>query len=82
MMNEFWGESEIGRKVINFDNMLYPQYADRFEKTISPKTWKNLQEIAKEKMKEPVEHFHPDIRRHILKIAAGEIPFGYKVKEE
>lgn len=82
MINKFWGESKVGRKIIDFDDMLYPQHKDRFEKTISPTIWKNLQEIAKEKMKEPVENFHPDVRLHISKIAAGEIPFGYKVKEE
>lgn len=82
MINKFWGESKVGRKVIDFDDMLYPQYADRFEKTISPKIWKNLQKAAKKKMKEPVEWFHPDVRLHIFKIAAGEIPFGYKIKKE
>ena len=82
MMDKFWGESEVGRRIINFDDMLYPQYEYKFEKTISPKTWKNLQEIAKEKMKESIENFHPNVRLHISKIAAGQVPFGYKVKEE
>lgn len=82
MMNEFWGESEVGRKVIDFEHMLYPQYADKFEKTMSSKIWNKLQEIAKERMKEPVENFHPDVREHIAKIAAGQVPFGYTVKDE
>lgn len=82
IINEFWGESKVGRKVINFDDMLFPQYSYKFEKTISPKTWKNLQDRAKELMKEPIENFHPDVRLHISKIAAGDIPFGYTVKEE
>lgn len=82
MINKFWGESEIGRKVIDFERMLYPQYAYKFEKTISSKIWHKLQEIAKEKMKEPVENFHPDVREHISKIAAGQIPFGYTIKDE
>lgn len=82
MMNEFWGNSEVGRKVIDFENMLYPQYAHRFEKTMSSKIWHKLQKIAKERMKEPAENFHPDVREHIAKIAAGQIPFGYTVKDE
>lgn len=82
MINEFWGTSKVGRKIINFDDMLFPQYADKFEKTIPPKTWKNLQDRAKELMKEPAEHFHPSVRDHIWKIAAGQIPFGYKIKDE
>lgn len=82
MMNKFWGESEVGRKVIDFEHMLYPQYAYKFEKTMSSKTWHKLQEIAKERMKEPIGNFHPDVRLHISKIAAGQIPFGYTVKDE
>lgn len=82
MMNEFWGESKVGRKVIDFEHMLYPQYAHKFEKTMSSKTWHTLQKIAKEKMKEPAEHFHLSVRDHIWKIAAGQIPFGYTVKDE
>lgn len=82
MMNEFWGVSEVGRKVIDFEHMLYPQYAYKFEKTMSSKIWHTLQKIAKEKMKEPAENFHPDVREHISKIAAGQIPFGYTVKDE
>lgn len=82
MINEFWGASKVGRKIINFDYMLYPQYAHKFEKTMSSETWKSLQDRAKELMKEPVENFHPDVRLHISKIVAGEIPFGYTVKDE
>lgn len=82
MMDKFWGESKTSRRVINFDDMLYPQYADKFEKTMSSKTWNKLQEVAKEKMKEPVENFHPSVREHISKIADGQVPFGYTVKDE
>lgn len=82
MMNKFWGESEVGRKVIDFEHMLYPQYAHKFEKTISSKIWHELQKVAKEKMNEPAENFHPSVRDHIWKIAAGQIPFGYTVKDE
>lgn len=82
MIDEFWGNSEVGRKIIDFEHMLYPQYADKFEKTIPSKIWHKLQKVAKEKMKEPAENFHPDVRDHISKIAAGQIPFGYTVKDE
>lgn len=82
MINKFWGESKVGRKVIDFEHMLYPQYECQFEKTMSSKIWNKLQELAKEKMKEPVAQFHPQVREHISKIAAGEVPFGYTVKDE
>lgn len=82
MMDKFWGESNVGRRVIDFEQMLYPQYEYQFEKTMSPKFWNKLQEIAKEKMKEPVSNFHPVVREHISKIAAGQIPFGYTIKDK
>lgn len=82
MMDKFWGESKVGRRVIDFEEMLYPQYDFKFEKIMSSKTWNKLQEIAKEKMKEPVENFHPSVRTHIHKIAAGQVPFGYTVRYE
>lgn len=81
MMKEFWGESKVGRKVIDFNDMLYPQYAHKFKKTISLETWERLQDKAKKLMKDPIENFHPDVRLHISKIAAGQIPFRYKVKK-
>lgn len=82
MMDKFWGESEVGRKVIDFQNMLYPQYAHKFEKTMPSRIWHKLQKLAKERMEEPAENFYPDVREHISKIAAGEVPFGYTVKDE
>lgn len=82
MIDEFWGKSKVNRKFIDFEHMLYPQYAYEFEKTIPSKIWHTLQKVAKEKMEEPAENFHPDVREHISKIAAGQIPFGYTVKDE
>lgn len=77
MMNEFWGESEVGRKVINFDNMVFPQYEDRFRNTISKELFERLQERASKFIEEG--DLHPDVKKHMESIVAGEVPFGYKL---
>jgi hypothetical protein len=40
-----------GFKIMDYGNFLYPQYADKFEKTITPDTWKGIQKSAKEAIK-------------------------------
>lgn len=74
------GENKCGLKLVNYQDMLYPQCEDRFEKTIDKDTWKALQEEAKKKLAE-VEGAHPEVIKHWKKIVKGKVPFGYKVKE-
>lgn len=38
--------NKTGLRLIDYDNFLYPQYADKFEKTLSPDTWAALQNEA------------------------------------
>lgn len=63
----------------DFNNLLYPQYADRFEKTISDEIWKDIQAKAQEKLDKEKRHAHPDVVAHWKKIVAGEIPFGFQI---
>lgn len=77
MMKEFWGKSEVGRKVIDFDDMVFPQYEDRFRNTISKKLFERLQKRASEFIEEG--SLHPDVKKHMESIVAGEVPFGYKL---
>ena len=72
---------EVGARIQNFDDMLYPQYRYKYEKTISKRTWENLQNAAKKNLKE-VSDAHPDVIRHWQSIADGNVPFGYIVEEE
>lgn len=68
-------------RLVNFHDMLYPQHADRFEKTISPETHSYLVEQAK-KMLDERGLAHPDVVAHWERIAAGGVPFGYRVTDE
>ena len=68
--------------LIDYDNMLYPQYAYKFEKTIAPNTWKSLQEAVREKIEQDGEYAHPEVLKHWKSIADGIVPFGYQIKED
>jgi hypothetical protein len=65
-----------------FNNMLYPQYAENFEKTITPETWEFLQKEADKNLTENTKHTHPNVLNHWKSIKNGQVPFGYQVKEQ
>lgn len=76
-----WGTFGKGPlKMVDFENMLYPQYADKFDKTISKSTWEWLQKEAKEKVKDDCAH--RDVIAHWQLIVDGVVPFGYRVEED
>ena len=76
-------ENKCGMRLWDFDNMLYPQYAERFDKYISAETWKQVQELAKENLARSKKEFvHPEVWNHWEFIAAGNLPFGFIVGEE
>ena len=66
-------------RLVDFSHMLYPQYESHFQKTITPDTWKWLQEEARKNLGE--KGGHKEVREHWKMIAMGVVPFGYEVKE-
>lgn len=66
-------------RLVDYSNMLYPQYADKFERTISQDTWKWLQERAKEQLTN--DAMSPRVREHMERIVNGVVPFGYTVEK-
>ena len=72
-----FSSNKCGLRLLDYDNMLYPQYENRFEKTISEDTWKAIQKEAKKQLKEN-DKCHPDVKKHWESISAGNIPFGFK----
>lgn len=80
-----FGEN-VGFKVLDYDAMLYPQNADRFEPCINRSMFEVMQNQAIANLNElengsstPV---HPEVEAHWKRIADGIVPFGYYVKEE
>lgn len=77
-----YSSNKCGLKIVDYDNMLYPQYADKFQKKISKETWTSLQEQAKKSLEEDSSYAHPNVVNHWQMIADGHIPFGYVAVEE
>lgn len=86
MVRELFGQKGPAR-LLFYDHMLYPQYDDKFQKTIPESTWKYLKDEALRHVKEDDEAVsglkaHPDVRRHWLSISEGKVPFGHTVVED
>lgn len=72
--------NKCGLKLVDYDNMLYPQYEYKYQKTITESVWKSLREQAAENLnREDVDFVHPDVLAHWKSIVDGVVPFGYTV---
>lgn len=71
-------------RIINYDDMLYPQYKEKFDKVISKETFEGIQKAAQENLDriKTGDEAHPDVIKHWESIVAGNVPFGYKIKED
>jgi len=77
-----WLRMEGPARLVRFEDMLYPQMAEKFEKTISAETFKWLQEQAKKNLANPeMKEASESVREHWISIAEGAVPFGYKIKD-
>ena len=81
MVREFKMVGKGPLSLIDYENLLYPQDSDKFEKIISSSTHKWLQESAAEKLKES-PNAHPSVLHHWKSIVDGVVPFGFTVREE
>lgn len=71
-------ENKTGLSIIDYDDMLYPQCEDRFEKIISSDTWNRLQKEAKKLLENDSDFACKEVREHWESIVNGVIPFGYE----
>ena len=74
-------DNKTGMKIVNYDDMLYPQYDFKFQKTITESIWKSIQDVAKNHLEEN-ETAHPNVIAHWKSIVNGKIPFGYKIVKD
>ena len=77
-----WLMEDGPARLLKYNDMLYPQYAGNFAKTISPDTWAWLQEQAKKNLGNKQAGAHGKVMAHWQSIADGKVPFGFKVKED
>lgn len=78
--NILLSQHDVGMRLLNFNDMLYPQYEHRFEKTIDKETWEALRKKASETLAQSGDDMCDEVREHIRSIADGNIPFGYTVE--
>lgn len=74
--------NETGLRLVDYDNMLYPQYEYKFQKTISESTWNRMVEKAKENLSGDKTFVNPNVTEHWQSIVDGKVPFGYVVSED
>lgn len=74
--------NKCGLKIMDYDDMLYPQYEEKFDKIITHRLMENLVNEAKQRLSNISEEHpvHPEVKAHWEQIAAGIPPFGYQVK--
>ena len=73
--------NKTGLRIINYDNLLYPQYEDHFNKVITQNQWSKLQEQARLHLQDS-PNAAESVLKHWQSIVAGNIPFGFKLKED
>lgn len=75
-------DNKLGYMVIDYDDLLYPQYEYRFtERKISAEGAKQLQQEASRKIAESDGMVHPDVLEWWKKLARGEFPKWLVVKD-
>lgn len=78
-----YSSNKTGLKIIDYDNFLYPQYSNQYQKVISKDTWKAIQKQAKELIEEADEDYvSKAVYQHWVSIVEGKVPFDYTVEKE
>lgn len=74
-----WGGREGPLSMVDFEKMLYPQYADQgsFRMRMSRDTFTWLQEKAEKQLRD--NRGSPEVMAHCKSIVAGTVPFGWTV---
>ncbi len=67
-------------KLVNYSDMIYPQYQYKFEKTISRDNWEYLQKEAQKNLDES-EHANEEVKEHWRSIVDGIVPFDYEIED-
>jgi hypothetical protein len=75
-----WNDIGLPARLIDFNNLLYPQYEYEFN-SISEDTWSYIREEARKKLSDRENLVHPDVYAHWKSIADGKVPFGLRIKD-
>lgn len=69
-------------RLVQYRDMLYPQYESKFAKAITPDVWEDLQSEARKLLaKERRNGASSPVVAHWQSIVDGRVPFGYEVRD-
>ena len=71
--------NKCGLRLLNMDDLLYPQYAHKFV-AISEDIWDAVREEAQKRLTERGTA-HPDVIAHWESIVNGKVPFGLRIED-
>lgn len=74
-----YDSNKCGLRLLDMDNLLYPQYAYKFQ-AISKETFVTVRKEAERLLAEKAETAHPKVVAHWRSIAAGNVPFGLRLE--
>ena len=78
LLREFSHIGDGPYKIVSYDNFLFPQYENDYDKTISSHVQQWLIKKAFEKLE---SHPNANVADHWHAITQGHVPFGYTVKD-
>lgn len=73
--------NKLGLRLVDYDKLLYPQYADNFKNIISAEHWERIREEARRRLKES-DFVAAVVAAHWQNIADGKLPFGFAIGED
>lgn len=74
-------DNKLGLKIIDYDNLLYPQYEDKFKFTITNEKCEALQFECYKKIKNTnYRNAHIEVLTHWYETVNGKKPFGCEIK--
>lgn len=77
--NFYYNGVRTGISIRNWDDMLYPQYYEKFDKVISLRMWEAIQAQAIEELSKYSDTASEKVVEHWKSIADGMVPFGYEI---
>lgn len=69
-------------RLVNFDDLLYPQYESKFQRTLSADVWDIVQTKAQKLLETSGKSGEaaPQVIAHWATLAAGKLPFGLELE--
>ena len=72
-------DNKCGLRLLNMDDLLYPQYEHKFC-SISSDTWETVKKEAQKRLSERGTA-HPDVVSHWESIVNGKVPFELRIED-